>query len=81
MGVVNPEQKGESMRKFLVDNLAGFCVMHGIIACINAAVIFSLALSELIISGNYSEAIAFAIIGPFVSYIFGASWLFWNFMS
>ena len=68
------------MRKFLVDNLVSFCVMHGIIACVNAAIIFSLALFELISSGEYSEAIAFAIVGPFVSYIFGASWLFWNFM-
>lgn len=68
------------MRKFLVDNLVSFCGMYGIIACFNAAVIFSIALFELINSGEYSEAIAFAIIGPFVSYIFGASWLFWNFM-
>lgn len=68
------------MRKFLVDNLVSFCVMHGIIACVNAAIIFSLALFELISSGEYSEAIAFVLIGPTVSYIFGASWLFWNFM-
>lgn len=68
------------MRKFLVDNLVSFCVMHGIIACVNAVVIFSIALFEIISSGEYSEAIAFAIVGPFVSYIFGASWLFWNFM-
>lgn len=68
------------MRKFLIDNLVSFCVMHSIIACFNAAVIFSLALFDMISSGEYSEAIAFVLIGPAVSYIFGASWLFWNFM-